>query len=68
MQKTCSKCGETKSLSEFARQPEGKYGVTAECEACRNTHNRAYYPAYYQANREKKDAQNVAWLNLSSNA
>lgn len=33
--KTCTKCGETKLLSEFARRSDRPSGVTASCKECR---------------------------------
>jgi len=33
--KRCSKCGETKVLSEFHKMSSGKYGVHGRCKVCR---------------------------------
>ena len=38
--KTCTKCGETKALSEFHKQKDGKFGVKGMCRVCAN--NREY--------------------------
>ncbi|ASC26541.1 HNH endonuclease [Klebsiella pneumoniae] len=32
--KSCKKCGETKPLSEFYKELNGKFGVRAECKIC----------------------------------
>ena len=34
--KNCSKCGETKPLSEFPPQKEGRGGVRPDCRNCKN--------------------------------
>jgi hypothetical protein len=47
--KTCSKCGETKSISGFPvdrRRPDGHSGI---CKTCRNK----YYQARYARDKEK---------------
>jgi 5-methylcytosine-specific restriction endonuclease McrA len=56
LQKTCSKCGELKLVSEF-------YTGKGQCKACISDWKRAYYQAnrdqkraYYQANRDQKRA------------
>lgn len=36
MGKECVKCRETKPLSEFHKDPTGKYGVRSRCKACRS--------------------------------
>ena len=33
--RSCTKCGEIKSLDEFDKAPRGKYGREARCKACR---------------------------------
>jgi hypothetical protein len=35
MEKTCTKCNETKSISEFNKQKTSKYGVTSICKVCK---------------------------------
>ncbi len=40
--KTCSKCGEEKDFSEFAKKVRGKYGLRADCKECRRKYVRAY--------------------------
>ena len=39
--KTCTKCGETKRLSAFARHKSYKCGYRAQCKKCLNTMARA---------------------------
>lgn len=38
--KTCSKCGVTKPITEFHKQPDGKYGVAGQCAECKNDNRR----------------------------
>lgn len=33
-EKSCSKCGDVKPLTEFYSQPAGKYGVRSRCKPC----------------------------------
>ena len=49
--KTCSKCNETKALSEFRKVSYNS------CEACR----KAYKKAWYEANKEKNKEQSRVW-------
>ncbi len=42
MGKTCTKCGETKSVSEFSPDCRGKYGVRADCKQCVNRYASEY--------------------------
>jgi hypothetical protein len=36
IEKPCSKCGESKQLSEFHREKKGKYGYGSVCKKCRS--------------------------------
>lgn len=47
--KTCSKCGQTKSLDEFQPNRAGKFGRKSTCRAC----NRAQAREWKQRNRER---------------
>ena len=47
--KTCSKCGETKSVAEFHKKTASKDGLNKSCKACINERIKAHY----QANRER---------------
>ena len=39
MEKTCTKCGETKLLSEYHKQKAGKYGRCTKCKVCKKAYN-----------------------------
>jgi hypothetical protein len=54
---TCTKCGETKPLSEFAVDRSKGDGLKSWCKACDNARSRAYYAA----NRERVLARVNAW-------
>ena len=49
MSKTCTKCGETKSLDGFHRNKEGVDGRHSRCKECRRERKRRYY----EENRDK---------------
>jgi len=51
--KTCTKCGETKPISEFYKSKGGKFGVKADCKVCR----KASVAQWADDNPEKRDAQ-----------
>lgn len=66
--KKCTKCGETKSATEFARQKKGRDGLQSYCKVC----NAAYYAAnrdryieksraYSSVNRERATERVRAW-------
>ena len=55
--KTCTKCGETKPLSEFSADDAYKDGYQSHCKACKN----AYQRARYAKNRERELARVKAW-------
>ena len=40
--KICGTCSEEKPLSEFYRQPKGKFGVTGSCKGCYRDRSREY--------------------------
>jgi hypothetical protein len=44
--KTCSKCGETKELSEFSKNAKGKYGVRANCKVCQSIVRKEYHKTH----------------------
>jgi hypothetical protein len=53
--KVCSKCGESKNLSDFGRYSAVyKNRYRSHCKSCRNAHNRTYY----YLNKERIDARN----------
>lgn len=43
--KTCSKCKETKELTEFNRDRTKKLGVSSQCKLCASSTSSAYYRA-----------------------
>ena len=49
MSKTCTKCGETKSLDDFHRNKDGAGGRRPDCKEC----VREYTRRYYEENRDK---------------
>lgn len=70
--KSCTKCGESKPLEGFNRQPAGKYRRKGECKACQATAGQAYVAAnprtkaargraWSEANPGKIAAKNKAW-------
>lgn len=52
--KTCSKCGETKPLTEFHRESKNTDGRRADCKECRNEYSREYHANYVQTDRYRK--------------
>lgn len=71
--KTCSKCGETKTLEEFSKNKKASDGTGTYCKSCVNSHMRAYmktdaYKKYHakkvlewvRNNREKARAHYAA--------
>lgn len=70
--RTCSRCKETKSLSEFGRGSHGKDGLKYWCKKCTIEYNQAYRTANrekvraadrarYAANSEKLIARQLAY-------
>jgi len=55
--KTCRKCGEAKSTSEFHKHANGKGGLHSECKEC----TKARVRAYYHANRERALARKAEY-------
>ena len=47
-QKICKECKEVKDITEFAKHPHCKDGITNTCKACKHIYNHLYY----QANRQ----------------
>ena len=72
-QKTCSKCGETKPLSDFSRKAKkSRDGYRAQCKSCQSAEGKRYYAAhrdyvlenqkqYQQNNPEKVKEKNKRW-------
>ena len=53
MNKTCSKCGIAKPLSEFYKENRVKDGRTAKCKSCILTEAKIHCKRYYENNKEK---------------
>lgn len=54
--KTCTKCSQTKSLSEFHNEKRGKYGKTSRCKTCVSQLSKSYKfkPKKYLSDDELK--------------
>lgn len=52
--KTCTKCGETKPLSEFYNQKGRKFGKSPRCKACAKNQNDKYYLEHREATLERQ--------------
>ena len=66
--KPCTKCGETKKLSEFNKVKGGKHGVRGDCKVCTKAYgaaNKERYSAtqaaWYKKNKERQAASTAAW-------
>lgn len=66
--KTCTKCGETKSVDRFYRDRSNRDGMETKCKECKRVYyeahreeKRAYDAAYREANREEKRAYQEAY-------
>ena len=35
--KTCTKCGEVKTLDGYSKNPQGRFGTKSRCKSCRNS-------------------------------
>ena len=62
--KSCTKCGETKPLTEYHKNPRSSHGYRTECKVCRSARGKAwreanrgkiaeYNRAHHAANREQ---------------
>jgi hypothetical protein len=45
-EKKCTKCGSTKSVSEFYRKSTSRDGLECQCKRCISIHKRKYYQKY----------------------
>lgn len=52
--KTCTKCQETKQLSEFGNWNKGRDGLRPNCRQCRAVERRRYKAAHPEKTREHK--------------
>lgn len=55
--KKCSKCGETKPLTEFHKSYRGADGHRGYCKVCQQ----AVYRTWHEANKERRAATVKAW-------
>jgi 5-methylcytosine-specific restriction endonuclease McrA len=55
--KRCSKCGETKAVSEFHRNSASKDGRQCYCKVCKRASEKATRDRY----RERRNASSLAW-------
>lgn len=51
--KTCSRCGEAKPLSEFYKKSRNKDGLSAHCKDCQKVWNKSYYSDNKDAERKR---------------
>ena len=54
IEKSCSRCGEVKLLSEFAPHAKGKYGRQASCKVCERKRGREYAKAHPEIERARR--------------
>ena len=70
--KVCTKCSESKQLSDFSKSKRSKDGLEHACRDCRSLKNRAYYSsnkekvlaeckAYRENNKDKESARKKAY-------
>lgn len=70
--KTCSKCKQIKSLTDFQRRADSNDGLRGECRECRKNRTAVYYEknkerilarnkVYVTANKEKVDCYKKQW-------
>jgi len=57
MKLACFKCKAEKPLSDFAKHPTGKYGVSTTCRICKSI----YRKKYYLLNKDKETEQSTKW-------
>lgn len=55
--KVCTKCGESKSLTDFNKQANKRDGLQSQCRSCQKT----AAAKYYLGNREKRRVANTKW-------
>lgn len=64
LSKCCTKCGNSKPLSEFPKSKAGRYGSSSKCKEC----TKAWHAAYRDANREKRNAATAKWYAANRDA
>jgi hypothetical protein len=60
MEKTCTKCGESKLLEEYHKQKTGKYGWDSKCKLCKKAYNKKYRKSESAKTALKKYKQSEA--------
>lgn len=68
MTKTCSKCGEEKSISEYYRRSNTKCGTQSECKVCHKAHRKDYDRSDEQAKQRAKFPEKYKARTAVSNA
>jgi 5-methylcytosine-specific restriction endonuclease McrA len=58
--KTCTKCNETKELTEFVKDKQKKDGLRSSCKTCAKPYRRAHYEANREAILEQTAAYTAA--------
>lgn len=56
-QKTCSKCGESKSLDCFGKERTGADGLRCKCKVCRKEEHRQWYAKNYERVKKHRNEQ-----------
>lgn len=66
--KTCPRCGETKGVDGFSRDPSKRDGLSSQCKECRRAYREAHREeirakgrAYHESHREEKRAYGAAY-------
>lgn len=59
----CKKCNVDKPLSEFHKEPKGKYGVRRDCKSCKNLKRKANWAE----NIAREKAKNRKWYRANKN-
>jgi hypothetical protein len=65
-EKTCAKCGETKSLDEFHLHNTAKYGRNSRCKTCISAYHKEHYAKNFEKIQEWRRAYDalpstIAW-------
>ena len=55
--KTCTKCNQSKALTEFNKRSASRDGLTSRCKVCKKADKKKWY----QNNREKDNAYSKKW-------
>ena len=59
--KICSKCGEEKSIIEYAKDKTHKDGLSSQCKNCRNFHQYKYTKKWRMKNKDKHVQYSIAY-------